>query len=284
MHKKSVWIPLCLKWRQAIRSWRIRIGYLYGFWLGISMEIRYVIFSSGLQTGLAEGYLLLTNDLFQTALFLIGFFIIIADAPFVDPETYYILIRSGGPSWRISMIGYIAAQLVLYQGLVLAGGMLPVLWNGNFTTDWSETMHLMAGPASGIAMLEYGLPVPDRWMLSVWSAPEALLHSFLLSGLYCFLLGIVVFTGNLNVRLPLGNLAAIGIHFIGMLVMSDFVPLYWPSMVAHGMLKYHIPGRGMLSLGTSYVLFAVCIAGVLTVLKWISRRTDYNTAVSQKVW
>lgn len=273
-----------LKLIQAISSPRVFIGYLYGFWLGLFMGLRYGEFSSGMEIGIFESFLLITNDSFNLSLMLIGFFILIADAPFIDSQTYYILIRSGSKSWRISMVAYIWAQIMIYESLIFLGGILSCIPLKSCTLDWSDTMKILTGAVPKIAILDYQLPVPDKWMLTAWSAPLAFLHSLLLTLCYCFFLGLTIFIGNLNSALPIGNLIAIGIHFIGMLVMSDFIPLYWPSMAAHSMLQYHIPGRGMLSLHKSYFLFAVCIAIALIILRKVSRHTNYLSAVSQKTW
>lgn len=273
-----------IKLLHAKTSPRIFIGYLYGFWIGLSMGLRYTFFSCGMETGIFEGFLLITNQSFNIALLLIGFFILIADAPFVDAETYFVLIRSGGTSWRNSMVFYILVQTIIYESLICLGGMIPVFFKGNFTFKWSETMELLTGAAPRIAVLDYQLPILDKWMLTAWSAPVAFLHSFLLTFSYCFFLGLVIFAGNLNAALPVGQLIAVGIHLVGMLVMSDFVPLYWPSLVAHSILQYHIPGKEVLLLGVSYFLFAICIISVLFVLKKISQHTDYHIAVSQKMW
>ncbi|MCD8153440.1 MAG: hypothetical protein LUF78_01875 [Clostridiales bacterium] len=277
-------IPMTRKLRQAAGSPRVQIGYGYGLWLGISMGLRYIAFSGGLEIGIFESFLMMTNDIFNLSLLLIGFFIIIADAPFIDAETYYVLIRSGGTPWRISMAGYILVQLFFYEILILLGGMLPGLLRGGFTPGWSETMKVMAGASLWNAAAEYDLTILDPWMFSTWSAPEALMHSFCLVTLYGFLLGMIGFTGNLNKNLPLGNLAAVGVHFVGMLVLSGFIPLYRPSMAAHCILQYHISGREVLSLAESYFLYFFCICFIFLILKRISRNTDYQTAVSQRLW
>ncbi len=282
--KKKFLVPMRLKLIQSISSPRVFIGYLYGFWLGFFMGLRYGAFSSGMEIGIFESFLLITNQSFNLSLMLIGFFILIADAPFIDSQAYYILIRSGSKSWRISMVGYIGTQIMIYESLIFLGGILSCIPLKNFTLDWSATMKILTGAAPKIAILDYQLPILDKWMLTAWSAPLAFFHSFLLTLSYCFFLGLTIFIGNLNSALPIGNLIAIGIHFIGMLVMSDFIPLYWPSMAAHSMLQYHIPGRGVLSLYKSYLLFAVCIAIALIILRKVSRHIDYLGAVSQKTW
>lgn len=282
--KKNFLVPMKIKLFQSLFSPRILTGYLYGFWMGLSMGLRYTAFSSGLEVGLCEGFILITNHSLNMALVLIGFFILIADAPFINSETYYVLIRSGGTSWRLSMITYILVQLIIYEALIFSGSIFPCLLRGNFTMEWSETIAILSGPVPKIAILDYDLPVLDNWMLTAWNAPTALLHSFFLTTFYCLFLGLTIFTGNINSAFPIGNLIAIGIHFIGMLAMSEFVPIYWISMAAHGMLQFHIPGREILSLSASYALFFTAIIIVLLILKKISHFTNYNSAISQKTW
>lgn len=284
MSKSQKWILLKSRLFQAVHSPRVISGYLFGFWIGVSMGIRYGAFAYGQEIGFSEAFLLVANDKFSLSLLLIGYLIIIADAPFIDTETYYVLIRSGGRSWRIAMIAYLACQLMIYEGLVFLGCFLPGILQGNLTTGWSSTLEILLNVAPKIAITEYQLPVLDSGFIDSWTTFSALIHSFLLTFSYMFFLGFVVFAGNLNQHFPVGNCIAIGIHFIGLLLLSDFVPLYQPSLLAHGILQFHIPERGALSLSQSLLLFLICDLGTGGYLKFISQRMDYNTAVSQRNW
>ena len=109
-------------------------------------------------------------------------------------------------------------------------------------------------------------------------------NSLLLNMCYLGLLGIIMFLGNLNARLPAGSLVIVGIHLTGMLVMSDFVPLFKPSLVAHAMFQYHLPRYGPLSISESYLVFGALFLCAFWVLHILSRHIDYNVAVSQKTW
>lgn len=99
-------ILIQLKLQSSILIPRIWAGYIYGFWLGLSISIRYLQFAAGNTVGIFYSFLLLYNDIFQVTLLVIGFFIIIADAPFVNSMTYFTLIRSSGLLWRLSMTSF----------------------------------------------------------------------------------------------------------------------------------------------------------------------------------
>ena len=277
-------ILIQLKLQSSILIPRIWAGYIYGFWLGLSISIRYLQFAAGNTVGIFDSFLLLYNDIFQVTLLVIGFFIIIADAPFVNSMTYFTLIRSSGLLWRLSMTSYLLIQLLIYQAIIIMGCIFPIFINGNFTFEWSDTIQILIGATPQIAMTEYSLPIPNSWILRFFSVNEALFHSFLLTSLYCSFLGIMIFIGNLNSRFPMGMLFAIGIHFSGMLLMSDFVPSYHPAVLAHGIMQFHIPGKEMLSFTESYSLFLLSNAILLSILTQISGHIDYNIAVSQKNW
>lgn len=271
---------------QEIHEVRVWAGYAFGFWMGLSIGVRYVSFSSGFPVGIFDPFILLTNQTFTVTLLMIGFLILVADAPFIHAGTYYILIRSGGAVWRYSMIIYIFLQLMLYEVLVMAGSVFPCFFYGNLSscTVWSETIQILAGAVPGIALEQYHLPMISMRVLQSFLVLSAVMNSLLLNMCYFGLLGMVMFLGNLNTRLPVGSLLAVGIHLTGMLVMSDFVPLFKPSLVAHAMLQYHIPRYGPLSIVESYLLFGVSILCVFGVLYVLFRHIDYNTAVSQKTW
>ena len=271
---------------QEIHEVRVWAGYAFGFWMGLSIGVRYVSFSSGFPVGIFDPFILLTNQTFTVTLLMIGFLIIVADAPFIHAGTYYVLIRSGGAVWRYAMLSYIALQLLLYEALVIMGGVLPCLFSGNpiSCTVWSETLQILTGAAPGIAVEQYHLPVISVHVLQSFSVFPAVVNSLLLNMCYLGLLGIIMFLGNLNARLPAGSLVIVGIHLTGMLVMSDFVPLFKPSLVAHAIFQYHLPRYGPLSISESYLVFGALFLCAFWVLHILSRHIDYNVAVSQKTW
>lgn len=286
MHKrKRNTVLIRMQLWQAVLSPRVLVGYVYSLWMGISIGMRYTAFSSGMQTGIFDAFILLSNERFQVTLLMIGFLIVIADAPFVDSRTYYVLIRSSGSKWRHSMTVYIALQVFIYEGIALLGSMIPGVIGGNSGTlnEWSEVLQIMQNAMPEIAVSKYDLPIIGNGILKSFSAVQALFHSFVLNSAYLFLLGLVIFVGNLNSRLPLGNIIAVGLHLVGMLVVSDFVPLYKPSLVAHGILTFHTD-HGPLSLTESYLVFAIWYIILMIILQNMSKYIDYNTAVSQKTW
>ena len=151
-------ILIQLKLQSSILIPRIWAGYIYGFWLGLSISIRYLQFAAGNTVGIFDSFLLLYNDIFQVTLLVIGFFIIIADAPFVNSMTYFTLIRSSGLLWRLSMTSYLLIQLLIYQAIIIMGCIFPIFINGNFTFEWSDTIQILIGATPQIAMTEYSLP------------------------------------------------------------------------------------------------------------------------------
>lgn len=273
-----------LKFISMIVSPRILIGYFYGLWLGFLVGQQFVSYSSVFQIGIFDSFILLMNRPLNLSLIIIGFFVLIADAPFVNGRTYYVMIRSGTLAWHISMLGYLFLQLMIYMGMIMLGCIIPEVIRGNVTMEWSESMQILLKATPKNAILVYNFPIIDGKLLETWSSGETAAHCFLLCFLYTFFLGLIVYIGNLNFSLPIGHLCAVAIHFIGVLTLSDFVPVYWLSLVAHGILQYHIPKSGELSLVHSYALFLMSNAITLLLLRKNIPYIDYNVAASDRFW
>ena len=131
-----------------------------------------------------------------------------------------------------------------------------------------------------------GLYIPDVFLLQTWSVFQAAIHSFCLVFLYSVLLALILFIGNLAFHRLAGSIAAIGIHFIGYMIISDydvFGHMEW-SLLAHGILAYHgEAGTASFTVGVSYTLFVLIIVLLYCLEHFIIRRCDLRHSISERI-
>ena len=139
-------------------------------------------------------------------------------------------------------------------------------------------------PSSSIT--DYGVffPYPDlvRNLSPIW----AFIHTYILSVIYAAILSSIMFSINLYKGKILGNVAALGVHAAGYILISEalfVVPKF--SLLANSLLGFHTFAGNNPSpflLRSSYSLFGGIILGLFLFAIFAMKRFDYRISVGDK--
>lgn len=280
---KGIGTLFYIKFRQEWERIRVIAGYAAGFLCAFLYAYAFRRFAGGEAVQGGEGFVLLMGNYFQMSFVLLGFLVVVSDIPLVDSLTPLVILRSGRKSWILSMLSYLFGQTVLYYGIVFLGTAAVNLGNLQFTNVWSESMEMLLGPAHLFAVEEYGISVFAPQVLSAWMPWMAFLHSFLLICCYSFFLALVMFLGNLDSSHPWGSMAAIGIHFVGVLSIKTGYGVKY-SFLANAVLEFHAEGKTIPSVAFSYLLFLLCGACITYLIFVVSKKTDYKCSNGDRMW
>ena len=283
MFEKSL---LRIKFLQDFHKMRVWAGYLFGISQAILLSWNYVRFSAGLEIQLAESFLLLMNNWFSYTLMTLGYFIAVADAPFIDNLSNAVMLRAGSRQrWARGMELYLLLQSLLYWGL-MAAACFSVSALGRLTVQngWSRVLRTILQVRSAAA-LDYGFVFFSPGVLEIWTPAAAFLHAFLLAVCYTYTLSLLMFTLNLLSRFPLGNFLVLMLHFLGVLFIKNegMMPL-GGSLLANAILEFHDGRDTGISLTYSYLLFAFLLAGEGIGIKSLIRKCDFRVANSERLW
>ena len=155
--------------RQEMRSVRVIMGYILGLTflaLGLNDFLKYVMDIKE-PVNICEAFIVTESQSLANMFWVLGYLLIVADAPFVKANTYITLYRSGRRAWNMGMLFYVIVQAFLYTMCFAAISVAASLPFGFFGRIWSSPVYMLAAGTSsaiaekynvyfgGIAMMKY---------------------------------------------------------------------------------------------------------------------------------
>lgn len=272
---------------QEFHKPRIFAGYLLGISQSAFLAWNYVRFSSGMDIQFMEPFLMLMNNWYSYTLVMLGYFIVIADAPFIDNLSQLVMVRAGSKrKWGQAMCLYMLFQAVFYLGLC-ALISFAVCIHGSCVSgnEWSKPLRVIMQVQPASAIQDYGFVFFSAKVLEIWRPYMAFFHCFCLTVLYLYSFALILFGLNLLSDFPVGSFGILLLHFVGVLVIKNEgeMPLF-ASLLAHGILEFHDGRQTGLTLEYSYVQFLVLcmVAGIG--IWYLLKKCDCRVANSGRLW
>jgi len=232
-----------------------------------------------------EPYIYLMSNYGSFSFILLGFILLISDAPFVSQRSLYSVIRCTRKRWVSGMMFYILLSALLYFGIVLLASMAFVATNAYMADIWSAPMYSLAAYQPQGAQ-DIGVAFPYLGILRVLSPAAAGFQTLALNVLYGTMLGMLAFVINLNNRRLIGSFVAVGVHAVGWIMISEaifslpmFSPLYHAVFVTHA---FGSMNPDMCGVGTSIYMFAVIIAILAIIGGILSKSSDFRVSAGDK--
>ncbi len=175
--------------------------------------------------------------------------LLFSNAPFIDVNQRYIMIRSGKRMWVNACMWYIILASAIFNIVVLLLSILSILPNTFLTLEWGKVI-------TSIAYLPASAKTPfyvSKALITTYSPLEAVLHSLSLQFLLDIFLGEVMFIFNYLFYKPIGTIISVAV-VLSRLMISDKWSFISPATIANlDMID---------SLPYSYCFFLIAI-GVL---------------------
>lgn len=243
----------------------------------------YIHYADSALINVFEPFIILCSDRNMISWALFGYFFLMCRAPFMNARTEQMMFRITRVCWSDAVILYIFVQSVIYYGLILLMTVLIGISNGFVGNQWSNLMYNLSKFGSGVEK-ETGLYVPDVSLIKTWSVGQAVIHSFCLVLLYSIVLALILFAINIAVGNLIGCIVAIGVHFIGYVLISDAMFGYINfSLFAHGILNIHNQvGMGGLDLLTSYLLFFMICIFLIKIARVAISHCDLKNSIDER--
>ena len=146
-------------------------------------------------------------------LFLFPILLLFCDAPFIDHNQQYIIIRMGRVKWCFSQLLYIVISSAIYFAYIIFISIVVNIQYIKYDPDWGKILYTMAGTD---AASQYGLKYNiSQEIIDYFTPMQAMLFSFFLSWMVGIFLGLLIFMMN----------AIMDIHNIGIFMASAFLLL-----------------------------------------------------------
>lgn len=133
--------------------------------------------------------------------------LIFCDAPFVDQEHSYVILRAGRKKWFAGQILYmLLASMIYTMVLVLLSNLILVPYVG-LDTSWGKVINTLAQRGIGF---QHGISIPfDNTILQDFSGIKAMVLQGSLCFLLFFFLGNIIFLFNSCISRRAGGIGAV---------------------------------------------------------------------------
>jgi len=136
----------------------------------------------------------ITADWYALMVIMMGVILLFCDAPFINREQPYIILRSGRSVWVVSQFLYILLASTIYLLFIMFISIVSFFPNMHVTSDWGKIINTFSQTQ---IQREYNIVIAFSRAITVYHSP---INALLLSGLLCWLififLGLLIFFLN----------------------------------------------------------------------------------------
>lgn len=180
---------------------------------------------------------LMTNSLF-VVLSMLGVIMLFCDAPFVEGEHPYLVMRTGRLNWCLGQILYIFITSLLYNIVIIIITIIPILGHIEWSTGWGKAIATLAQVDTFNSISDSGtLSYFTFTIYNYYSPIQAMLLTLLMSTLVTTMLGMIMFAFNTVLSRYTGVLVAgfFVVFTLSMQQLNDldvvkYSPVSWISL------------------------------------------------------
>ena len=259
---------------QEQRNGRVIMGYFLGFTvMGYWMNgfLRYAV-DIGEPVNILEAFCVVEQHYVNMLFLVLGWLLVVADAPFMKGNIYLLLYRCGRKRWNMGMFFYILMQAFLYTGAMAAFTIIISSFFGFVGNMWSSPVYSLAHDVTNSIGAKYNITFPWLAMMKAMSVPQAFAVTFLFLYLYLAFIGAFLYTAALLFSGIAGMMAVMGVHLTGYLQMMD-------GYTDISLLARAVPGNFV--DGTSYwqsaALFLALIAFLMVLSSIFVKKMEFQS-------
>ncbi len=248
---------------------------LFGYWLSLFLQYALDI---GEPVNVLEAFVVVEHH-YKSILFLVvGWLLMISDAPFVKKNTYLSLYRSSRKKWNAAMLQYIMIQAFLYVAGIAVVSVAVSLLFGFFGNMWSSPVYHLAMDTGNHLGVKYNISFPWVNIMQTMTVPQAFMITFVFLFLYLVLIGFLLYVCNLLLKEIYGTLIVFGIQIAGYLLQQEGAA--YLSLMAKAIPGYAIDGNG--GQWKVVVLFCAIILILALISSWLIGRVDFKDAMEEE--
>ncbi len=176
----------------------------------------------------------LMSDRISVMIIMFGLILLFCDAPFIESEQPYIMMRSGRKMWVGGQIVYIALAALVFSLVIALISIVFLIPNIELSSEWGKVIGTFA--QTSVAG-QHGINLPfDLSIFLSFSAISAMLTSLFLCWFVSFFLGLIMFFFNLNISRSAGAIIAVILILWQVTVEKtatyfyNFSPVSWVSL------------------------------------------------------
>lgn len=280
MNKLKQIIKMCIyEFRIQLTSKKTWLGYIIGVVIVLKQCFGYVLYarSLGRAVNILEPFIIAENN-YNTVMFMVlGWLLVISDAPFINNNSMYLIYRTEKNLWNKAMHLYMFVQSVLYYGVLVISTMILSADIGYFGNIWSQPLISLTKNSNRI--LEFDVYFPYASLIKNMSIYQAFAYTVLLCLGYGFILALLLYTLNLFMNHLVGGIVTLSFHFLGYEIMQEgfFIVIKY-SMLARSLLVLQEGVNLGASLEKTIILYVLIIIILCSISDKAIKFIDFKEA------
>ena len=247
---------------------------LFGYWLNLFLQYALDI---GEPVNILEAFIVVEHHHKSILFLIVGWLLIISDAPFIKRNTYLSLCRSSRKKWNVAMLQYIIIQAFLYVASIAIVSVAASFLCGFWGNIWSSPVYNLAMDNRNHLGVKYNISFPWVNVMQAMTVPQAFMITFVFLFLYLILIGFLLYVCNLLLKEIYGILIVFGIQISGYLLQQEGVT--YLSLMAKAIPGYAIDGNG--GQWEVVLLFWAIILILVLISLWLIGWVDFKDAMEE---
>ena len=248
---------------------------LFGYWLSLFFQYALDI---GEPVNVLEAFIVVEHHHKSILFLVVGWLLMISDAPFVKKNTYLSLYRSSRKKWNAAMLQYIMIQAFLYVAGIAAVSVSVSTLLGFWGNMWSNPVYHLAMDTGNQLGVKYNITFPWVNVMRAMTVPQAFLLTFVFLFLYLAWIGFLLYVCNLLLKEIYGILIVFGIQISGYLFQQE--GFSYVSLMAKAIPGYAIDGTG--GQWKVVILFCALLLIFALISLWLIGRVDFKDEVEEE--
>lgn len=208
----------------------------------------------------------LTTYRYMKIIYLFPLLLLFCDAPFVDANQQFVMIRSSRLSWGIGQMLYIICGSFFYALFMLLSSIVVNIGHIQMGASWGKSL-ILAGTTNICSVLgiQYDTVQISSIIVKYYTPAQAMLWSFLFLWMICIILGLIIYDFNILFQSNIVGLFAAGFLILFTAVVDGIQQWIWYSPVSWSSLN-NIDVAKTTSLPGIYFVLFVYIGAILALL------------------
>lgn len=208
----------------------------------------------------------LTTYRYMKIIYLFPLLLLFCDAPFVDANQQFVMIRSSRLSWGIGQMLYIISGSFFYALFMLLSSIVVNIGHIQMGASWGKSL-ILAGTTNICSVLgiQYDTVQISSIIVKYYTPAQAMLWSFLFLWMICIILGLIIYDFNILFQSNIVGLFVAGFLILFTAVVDGIQQWIWYSPVSWSSLN-NIDVAKTTSLPGIYFVLFVYIGAILALL------------------
>ena len=271
-------LKLCLyEFRIQITSKRVWLGYLVGIVIILRQSMEYLAFADSRveAVNVLEAFLIAGNNYNQVMFLVLGWLLVISEAPFLNENSMYLIYRTRRKTWNKSMLLYITLQAFVYYGILAGATILFSSKNGFWANIWSSPLVKLTEGGANIEQYEVYFPYAS--FIKETTVFNGFLQTWLLLFAYGLLMGLILYTFSLISNQLTGAIAVFIFHFLGYEIMKEGLMMVIEySLLARSILVQQIGNDTGPKVSETYLIYGILFCVVVILSNILVKHVDFK--------